>query len=67
MKLISDLLQPRGCTIRWQARWPYSCCTGLFIMRCVRDTNVAGLKVDVALKLDMRMVGVGGHYLPTTG
>jgi len=34
---------------------------------CVYDTNVAGLDVDVALKLDLRTVGVGGYNVPAIG
>jgi len=33
----------------------------LFIVCCVSNTNVAGLDNYVALKLDLRMVGVGGY------
>jgi len=40
---------------------------GLFILCCVHDTKVARLDGNVALKLDLRTVGVGGHYVPATG
>jgi len=63
MKSILELLQTRGYTRHWQTRRPCSCRAGLFMMRCAQDTNTAGLKYDV----DIRTVGVGGHYLPTTG
>jgi len=42
-------------------------CTDLFIVFCFPDTNVAGLDNYVALKLDLRTVGVDGYYVHTTG
>jgi len=40
---------------------------GMIIMCCFYDTNIAGLEVDVALKMDLRTVGVDECFVPATG
>jgi len=37
-------------------------CADLFIVCCFPDTNVAGLENYIALKLDLRTVGVDRYY-----
>jgi len=39
----------------------------MIIVFCVHVTNVAWLHNDVALKLDVRTIGVGGYYVPVCG
>ena len=41
-------------------------CADLLIVCCFSDTNVAGLDNYVALKLDLRTVGVNGYYVPAS-
>jgi len=42
-------------------------CADLFIIVCCfPDTNVAGLENYIALKLDLRTVGVDRYYVPAT-
>ena len=42
-------------------------CADLLTVFCLPDTNVAGLNNYVALKLDLRTVGVDGNNVAATG